>query len=206
MGAIMRVARSAILGGGLLLAPCCAASADSDWQTVSLDNDPDFTIDVPTFIGNDYKPDTKSRADGQLMFYDATAKSWGDMYCSVYRVDYSADKMSRDNFIAKLAAGAGAALRMVGDKTSGCDDMGSKSLTSNNLPASLCTTGLTVSGDKDPGQVISVVAVADRNHVFQVQCAHDTDTQENAKGDWAHYWINDVTHVQQSLHLPKSEN
>ena len=95
---------------------------------------------------------------------------------------------------------------MVGDKATGHDDMGSRSLTSNGLPASLCTAGFTVSGDEDPGQVTSVLAVAGRNHVFEVQCEHDTDTQQNAEGDWGYYRVNDVTHVQQSLHLPKSEN
>ncbi len=68
------------------------------------------------------------------------------------------------------------------------------------------SAALCMVGDKDPGQVTSMLAVAGRNHVVQVQCVHDADTQENAEGDWAYYWINDVTHVQQSLHLPKSEN
>ena len=201
----MGVLRSSILSGGLLLALCCTASADSDWQTVSLDNDPDFTIDVPTFIGNDYKPDAKSLADGELMFYAATSKTWGDMYCSVYRVDYSKYKMSRDDFVAKLAAGAGAVLCMVGDKASGYENMGSKSLASNGLPASLCTASFTASGDEDPGQVVSVLLVAGRSHAFEVQCEHDTDTQQNAEGDWSYFWVEDATHVQQSLHLPKSE-
>ncbi len=201
----MRTYLVAVVAIGAFVASSSAANSAGAWQTVSLDNNPDFTIDVPTVVGSDYLPGAKSRAGGQLMFYVVTWKPWGGMYCSVYRLNYSDFNMNRDTFVARLAAGAGDVLCAGEDSMTNRDDMENRTLTSNGLPASLCTVGYADPGQKDGGSIISVLAVAGKQHAFEVQCGHNADTQEDAEGNWEYTWTKDATHVQQSLHLPPSE-
>ena len=202
----MGVLRTTILSGGLLLVLCGTAAADSDWQNVSLDNDPDFTIDVPAVVGKDYLPKADLRADGLLMGYLVTSDHWGDAWCGVERMKYSDLKVTRAQMIEKLNAGLGRVLCGGDEKSTNVTDIESTSLTSNGFVASRCTSSYTETGDEKPGKVFSMLAVAAPNNLYEVACTTTSDTQSDAEAAWTDQWSPDAAHVQQSLHLPKSEN
>ena len=70
----MRLVRSSILSGGLLLAFASVAAADTDWQTIQTAGDSDITMDIPAGV------DQVSSVDpgkGELMAFFA-ASSHGD--------------------------------------------------------------------------------------------------------------------------------
>ncbi len=201
----MRLLRSSFLSAGMLLAFSSVAAADSDWQTVSLDGDPDFTIDVPAVVGKDYLPSAKNRAGGLLMGYLVSTDHWGELYCGVNRVSYSDLKSTRAEIIEKLKAGLGQIFCHGDEKATNVTDKESTTLTSNGFVASRCRSSYTEPGEKKPGNVYSMLIVAAPNNLYEVACTTTSDTQSDAEVAWEVEWSGDAAHVQDSLHLPARE-
>ncbi len=197
----MQILRSSFLSAGLLLGLSSVASADSDWQTVSLDNDSDFTIDVPLVVGDAYKP-TQDAAQGDLMFFAVTSDG-DDVTCLLTRFPYEKDT-NQQKFAAVLASSSRDAMCTFDDKKN--TDIGeSKSLTSNGLQAAECAAAYTDPKEKRPGWVSSVTMIAAPNNVYQLSCDINADDQAEATASWVATWSDFVGHIRDSLHLPAAE-
>jgi hypothetical protein len=196
----MRFFRSSILSAGLLLAFSSVAAADSDWQTVSLDNNPDFTIDVPAVVGTDYLPE-KDAEKGDLMFFATKMDGSGGMFCMLNRKDYDKE-LGPQQTAAALATKARDLLCASGNTDISVEE--SESSTSNGFPAGRCAVSYTEAGD-NPGWVSTVLAVATPHAMYQLRCEVHADSQANAETYWRDTWSGQIAHIQQSLHLPASE-
>ena len=193
----MQFIRTSILSGGILLGLFGVAVADSDWQNVTLDNNPRFTIDVPSVVGKDYLPTEKS-AKGDLMFFVLTSEGSGDMYCLLSRNGYS-KKIIRKDTIARLASSVRTALCGADDTSQTIESL---SLTSNGYPAGTCTVAHTISGADKPGAVTSVLAIAASHAFYMLTCQVSGEDQDAAHDYWEQQWADMAIHVRDSLHLP----
>ncbi|MDE2162401.1 MAG: hypothetical protein KGL56_01025 [Alphaproteobacteria bacterium] len=197
----MQILRSSFLSAGLLLGLSSVASADSDWKNVSLDNDPDFTIDVPSVVGDDYKPgQTADKND--VMFFAITSDN-EDVTCLVTKFPYEKDT-TQQKFAAVLATSSRDAMCQF-DGKQGLDIGESKSLTSNGLQAGECAAAYTDPKEKRPGWVSSVTMIAAPNNVYQLSCDINADDQAEATASWVATWSDFVGHIRDSLHLPAAE-
>ncbi|MBU6299230.1 MAG: hypothetical protein KGJ79_13725 [Alphaproteobacteria bacterium] len=199
----MGVLRSSILSGGLLLVLCCAAAADSDWQTVSLDNDPDFTIDVPSVVGKDYLPDASGRANGDLMEFQMGNKADGYLFCSLNRSALDTPAV-RQGIIDELNATKGGDLCTPLEGASATKTLGSRTLTVNGQPAASCAMSFVAANAKPPGMVLSEAAVAGPGALYVVTCNVRDTTQAKAEADWRTGRAALAAHIHQSLRMPKA--
>jgi hypothetical protein len=199
----MRFFRLSILSAGLLLAFSSVAAADGDWQTVSLDNNPDFTIDVPAVVGDDYRMDAKNLAKGNLAYFSVVTEHSGGMFCMLSRSPYD-DKMNAQQAAEKLKTSTRDVLCSAGDNMTNVTVGESESLTSNGFPAGRCSASYTSTSasEKDKGWVESVMMVAAPDALYQLNCELHTDSQDEATAQWVLRWADDIHHIQQSLHLP----
>lgn len=201
MGQVMRFVRSSILGAGALLAFSSVAAADGDWQTVSLEDDPGITIDVPAVVGKDYLPDDKHREQGDVMFFAVTTDNGGDLSCLLSRTKYG-KMLGPKDAAAKLASATRNLLCTGGDGAVNITVGESRSLISNGFPAGECAASYTDSKDKNSGWISSVLAVAAPQAFYQLTCEVRTVSQDQAQAEWVLHWSGEVAHIRQSLHLP----
>jgi len=195
----MRHLAAVLLGGGFLLLTPGIAGADTDWQTVTLDNNPDFTIDVPNVVADNYKPGEKYTKQGDLMFIALTTDSQGDLDCMLSGSRYS-KKLPHKDAVAKLSSPVREVLCTSDRKDV---DVGeSESLTSNGLPASRCAASYTDSSEKQPGTLVSVLAIAAPHKFYLLTCNLHAESKDEAQAEWVLRWSDEVKHIQQSLHLP----
>lgn len=177
-----------------------AAGNDLDWKTVILDNNPNFTVDVPSAVGNDYLP-SQGGPSGELMTFDVDVG--GELTCTVYRDGYSDMKVTRDRVVAALAKGAGKSFCQP-DKSGVIEVwLNTESTTSNGLPASYCAANIETGNNLY--LINSDLVVAARRHQFEVQCLGIGDSSADAYMKWMDHLGDYASHMRQSLHLPADE-
>ncbi|MDE1985061.1 MAG: hypothetical protein KGL56_01030 [Alphaproteobacteria bacterium] len=199
----MGVLRSSVLSGGLLLVLCGTAAADSDWQTVSLDNDPSFMIDVPSAAGGNYLP-SKDDKDG-LMSFEVASGNAPPLDCYLGRSGYDGGS-SFETLLANIAASAGKVMCSTRDDATNITVIDYNAQTLNGRPAASCVLSYTDPAEKQQGAVEAIMVVATRKNIYSLACGIYAETQDQAEKGWHADWAGTVEHIQQSLQLPKSEN
>jgi hypothetical protein len=193
-----------LVGSAILAIFSTTAVADSEWQTVSLDNNSSFTIDVPAVVGKDWLPSAEQRKQGELMFFVATTDSSGRLDCLLNETNYD-KKFLRKDVIARLAISSSRDLLCTGNGFSNADVRESESLTSNGYPAGACAASYTDSSYRLPGQLVSTLAIAAPHKWYVLTCTVYDDSQADATAHWTSRWSNEVKHIQRSLRLPARE-
>ena len=189
-----------IAGAAALLAS--AASAGSEWQTVTLDGG--LTMDVPAVMGSQYKTTAEDVQKGGPAFFDLSTKDWGELYCLVSRDKY-ATQITLASVTARLAGNDRSVLCTNGDGRTDIEVGESQSLVSNGRPAGYCDASYTKANDKQPGRVLSLFTIAVAKAVYQLSCTVVADSKLNAETHWAMYWSDSVKHMKQSIRLPQNE-
>lgn len=184
-----------------LLMSVAAASAEDRWKTVTLDDNPDFTVSIPLKV-DDYGGGKKSK-DGNLMFFAVTASGHGGLTCIAARDAYPKDA-PREKFAAALATDRRQVFcKQNGATVGGASIGGSTSFDHNGSQAAECTTSYTDSAEKLPGRVESEMVIAAPGNVYLLTCVSEDEDQDTAEYEWAALWEDIVRHVQKSFHLPK---
>lgn len=186
-----------LAGAATLLAQ--TAAAETTYTTVRLDNNPDFTIDVPAVVADKYKPTKAEASKSELMFFAVTTDDSGDLDCLLSGNRYSKE-LPRKMAISKLASTVRDVLCTSGREDASVGE--SEALTSNGYPSGRCAASYTKTGEKDPGRVESVLAVAAPHRFYLLTCTLRSSSEDFAKTDWITGWSDEVKHIQQSLHLP----
>jgi hypothetical protein len=183
------------------IAVIAAAKADTDWVTVKLAGKPDVTIDVPAIVAHEYLPGKKA-AKSDLMFIALTTQSNGDYSCMLSRHAYSKDFPRR---AAEQSLNSAARDALCGALPGQSDNTLEKSeyLTSNGYAAGHCTASYIEHENKQPGQVIDLLAVAAPEGFYQLTCTGSDDSLEDARVMWGARWTGYAEHMRNSLHLPK---
>ena len=176
------------------------AVADADWQTVSLDNNPEFTIQVPAKVGNNYVPTKNDKDQGGLMAFTVRQ---GDEYwgCWLSRLPYAAD-FSRKTAIEHLNVQA-RVCQAFNPGATNLQVMHYARRTINGWPAAGCLFSYTVAKDRAPGGTNENLLVAAPNSAYLLLCLARTRSQNDAQKRWPATWAGPIQHIQQSLHLPK---
>lgn len=200
----MRLHGPTLLGGGLLLLVFCdAALADDEWQTVSLDNNPKFTIDIPAKAGSNYKPDKAKADQSALLQFGIETDEGGGLICFLNRYSNGAKantKKLRDLLLSRR-------------RDALCDDdtatnltiIDSDSLTIDGLPAGECVASYTDINSPLHGRVRNPLEIVAANTHFLLTCSYVATSLDEATAPWASRWHEKVKHIQQSLHVPASE-
>ena len=182
----------------LFVAP---ARAEDQWETVTLDGNPDFTVSIPAKVGADYAGSKKSRDN--LMFFSVAASGHGALTCMAWRGAYPKEA-SQAKFAATLATDRrNIFCKQNGGSVSGVSIGGSTSFDHNGAKAAECTASYTDSAEKLPGRVESEMVIAAPRNVYFLTCVSEDEDQDTAEYEWATLWEDIVRHVQKSFHLPK---
>jgi hypothetical protein len=184
----------------VLFAVCAVSAAgdSSEWQTVKLAHG--ITMDVPTVIGDDYKPSADSAKKGGLMYFGVTTDHSGDLSCLLTRGRYT-KKFSRATAVERLADKSRDAMCYSGDDTTGAQMGESESLSVSGYPAGRCAESYTEASYKQPGQVTAVMTVAAPDAFYMLSCTVYTTDQDEATAEWMARWADEVHHVQESVRL-----
>lgn len=178
------------------------AAADTDWQTVSLDGNPDFTMDLPAFA-TDYQPKAEDAAKGTLMHFTSETGDEGALSCILSRFPNEKG----------LSAKKQRAMLKTSDRDVLCSDDeaanltigGSESTTVDGLPAGDCVASYTNNNSEFHGWVMNPTMIIARKSHFLLTCYYVTDSQDEATAKWVLTWSKVAAHMQQSLHIPKNE-
>ncbi len=199
----MRIFGKIVIAAGVLCAFTASARADEDWKTVTLGNDPDFTIEVPAIVADDYVPPKPSKMN--LLIIALEIKAHGKMDCPLIGMRYPKNTTAKQ-FGEKLATTAREVwCRQYSKTVSNWGVYDSNSFTSNGLSAASCTSSYIDSSEKLPGTIESVTVIAAPKRAYNLTCTVHDESQDDAEFDWMEAWSDDVAHLQQSLHLPASE-
>lgn len=186
------------------------AVADSDWQTVSLDGDPNFTIDVPADVGKDFVPDKDHRDAGFVLSFDTVA----DGARTVMKCDLARQRFDNPAVTRKMIA------RAVGKSACvpGLDSLSSEKnisvettrpVTLGRAPAYECLMSYEGAPLGVPPQLsYSVqfnVGIAGRHSFFALACVESAASRNETMAVWRSIWAAKVSHIERSLHLPKAE-
>lgn len=173
-----------------------AAAGDDEWQNVSLDRG--ITMDVPAAVHEHYRPNPK---DGiTLAAFDVSVDEFGNLFCSLGRNDYQAS-FTREMAAAALGTKNREALCSALDGWSNLDIGKSDSRTVSGYQAAHCAASYTKAGDKLPGHVISVQAIAAPDGFYQFSCTLDAENQSEATAHWMSVWSPNVKHMEESIRL-----
>lgn len=206
----MHIPKSAAAVVIVLVTVAGAADADFKWQTVSLDNNPAFTIDVPAISADTYKPD-KGAPKGELMVLElASPKS--ELACH----------LSRSAYAKSITASSLAKTLMSSERNSMCNVRGkeyvltieSNLLESNGAWAGECAVGYTDPNavsysnphEKNPGRIFSLTKIAAPGAIYELRCEVGAGSQHAAVSEWVGSWSYTVAHIRDSLRLPAPKN
>jgi hypothetical protein len=198
----MKSLRLFLVGGALLLASSGLALADDEWQTVSLDNNPKFTIDIPAKVGADYKPKQKNAAQGQLFSFAMPADS-GGLVCVMSR--FKAGKPEDEKKFRAMLASPRRNVLCDDDDATNLTLSGSNSLTVDGQPAGECVVNYSYDNSSLPGRVTNTTEISGAKHHYQLTCNYLDSSQAEATAAWVAQWSDKVKHIQQSIRLPASE-
>ena len=205
----MRLVRSSLVSLGVVLASSSVAVADFKWQTVSLDNNPAFTVDVPAISADTYKPG-KGAPTGELMVLElASLKT--ELTCHLNRSAY-AKGVTASSLAKTLISSERNSMCNVRGKE-GVLTIESNLLTSNNVWAGECAVSYTDPKaasyadpkEKKPGRIFSVTKIAAPGAIYELRCEVGAGSLHEATSEWVESWSAMAAHVRNSLHLPKTQ-
>ncbi|MEQ1755464.1 MAG: hypothetical protein ABL973_15180 [Micropepsaceae bacterium] len=182
---------SLVLGTGALAA--------DEWKTVTLNGEPGLTISIPKVV-DDY---AGGKTPGDLMLISIEAGGEGNLVCFAHRLAYPKGA-TQSSFGAMLATKR---------RETFCDPAekdhknfmiaGSRSLTHNGMPAAQCVASYEVKEKEMPGRVVSEMVIAAPRMIYFLNCTASDEDQETAQFEWSDFWDRNVSHMQDSFHIPK---
>jgi hypothetical protein len=178
------------------------AAADSDWQTVSLNGNPDFTIDLPTAT-TDYTPDPADAAEGMLMNFAIQTDDGGAFTCALNRVvnDKQYTPKIQRSFLKTTKRNA----LCSEDGATGLTIGGSEATTVDGLTAGDCVASYYKSNSDLHGWVMNPTMIVGTKSYYLLTCYYATDSQDEATARWVMTWHAKAQHIQQSLKIPANE-
>jgi hypothetical protein len=181
---------------GLAATGAVAANA---WQSVSLEGNPAFTVDIPASAGKDYVPDDASRAQGMIMYFSLDTKDSGAIGCGLNAIGYAAFA-KRDDVTTQMFIKPGYFCDSAVDSP-GARKLLASTAVSNGSPAEVCATSFT-KGAGANGYIWSSFSVAAPDRLYHLNCVVNAASQDTAEKTWGTTWAQFAAHVQQSIRLP----
>jgi hypothetical protein len=201
----MRILISAT--AAVLLYAGATTAEDADWKTVSLDDNPNFTVSLPKVVSS-YLPAAELR--NQLVMRFDVRMEETHMYCGLLRWrmvggNYAGmPGASFDVMKAKFATAARNSICSSNEEKSSNPSLEySESKTHQGFPAAECATSYTVAVEDLPGRVDHTLAIATPNALYSLACTVESASQEDAVGDWEVGWVDVIGHINESLHVPE---
>lgn len=176
-----------------------AKSIDS-WRTVELGSG--ARIDVPTAVGDAYKPTNKQ--DAGLMLFRVAVKDAGDMYCGLDRLAYNVKPlaMARTRAIDFFSA-ANIGIFCHGVGTNVHENFAQPVNNAQGYPGSRCVASYSDKhGEEAEGDVIQARVVVAPDALYVLTCTVRDLDQARAETDWEGIWRARIAHVEDSLKLP----
>jgi hypothetical protein len=195
----MTALRAAIAALACTLVSTAALLAADEWKTITLDGNPDFTIEVPTVA----TLEPPSKDPDEFMFLRAqTGKGEDELFwCRVRRIDYPKGT-TQDNY-AKAFASPHRAKLCNHDGAKDWELLTSESFIHNGLQAATCASIYTDPKDKKrPGQVKTKMMVAAPAGMYVLTCTVEDESLVDAGMFWKLLWRDYIAHMQKSFHLP----
>jgi hypothetical protein len=194
----MRLRRIAVATAGLVV--CAAAALGQDgWKTVTLNDDPDFTISIPAAITN-YAP---TADPDDLMVFSASTEDRGTLICDLFRGTYPPGS-SQASFAAGLASRDRETFCKPGSATvDNVEIHESESFNHGGLQGASCVASYTDHAESLPGGVDSTTVIAAARNMYVLQCNILAPSQAVAEKHWSDFWEEKVRHVRDSLRLPR---
>jgi hypothetical protein len=195
----MRLRRiAAATTAGLIV--CCAAALGQDgWKTVTLNDDPNFTISIPAAINN-YAP---TADPDDLMVFSASTNDRGTLICDLFRGIYPPGS-TQASFAAGLASRDRETFCKPASATvDNVDIHESESFNHGGLQGASCVASYTDRTESLPGGVDSTTIIAAARNMYVLQCNILAATQAVAEENWSAFWEEKVRHVRDSLRLPR---
>ncbi len=198
---LLALAASAIAFSAHAQAPAqLDAKTIDSWRSADLGGG--VSIEVPTAVGEAYRPTNKQ--DAGLMLFRVGVKDAGEMYCGLDRLAYGAPPLG---MVRKRAidffSNANMAIFCHGVGT-GVRERSAEPVTSaQGYPGSRCVASYSDKpGGETEGDVIQARAVVANDALYVLTCTvHDLD-QARAETDWETIWRPRIGHIEDSLKLP----
>jgi hypothetical protein len=174
------------------------ATADETWKTITIAGKPDFTIDIPTGV----EPETGLPKDVLMAFFGLSGDD--HLFCELLQQKYS-KTLPRAKMIDGLATPARAVYCGESDKSlTGFQLLASESTSSNNFPAAKCASSYTKASEDHPGVAQATLLVVAPKELYILTCTVNDDDETSATIAYAGAWGDEVNHIRDSLHLPKT--
>ncbi len=179
--------------------PLDAKTVDS-WHAVDLGLG--VSLDVPTAVGDSYRPTNKEDA-GMALFRVAVTDA-GEMTCGLDRLNYNVKPlaMARTRAIDFFST-ANIGIFCHGVGTGVRENHAEATRSAQGYPGSRCVASYSDrQGDQAEGDVISARVVVAPDALYVLTCTIKDLDQGRAETDWEGIWRPRITRLEDSLKLP----